>query len=132
MAYRVDGLRELLRVTDQLPKDVKKGVRNELRQVAVPAKDEANRLYLPAMAMPRGRWHGGHSKTRYGISVRKAGTVSIEQRAKGKTKKGRRGNFTDRQSELVLDPTSRHAAPALEKAMGDVLDNLERKWLTGR
>jgi len=125
--FRVEGLRELLRVTDQLPKDVRRGVRDELRKVAEPSRDQANALFLSRVS-PVAR------QTRYGISVRKTGMVSIEQRAKGKSgvKARKRPNFSVLQWEQVLDRVSVAASARMDTAMGGVLDRLERKWLIGR
>ncbi len=120
------GLRELLRVTDQLPKDVKREVRSELRKVAEPVRDDATSLFLSRVS-------SNPSKTRYGISVRKVGTITVEQRRKGKSgrKSAKRPKFTD----LVME---RSLAPALERNEGEivagfnrVLDSLERRWRTG-
>lgn len=123
---RVDGLRELLRVTDQLPKDVKKGVRKELRAVAEPVRDDATRLFLSEVS-------ADPSKTRYGISVRKVGTITVEQRRKGKS--GRRSAKRPKFTDLVME---RSLAPALERNEGEivagfnrVLDSLERRWAVG-
>ena len=127
--FRVEGLRDLLRVTDQLEKDVRLGVRNELRKVAEPARDQANALFLSRVS-PVAR------QTRYGITVRNTGMVEVEQRVKGRGKHGpksvKRPNFSVLQWERVLDPVSVDASARMEKAMGDVLDRLERKWLIGR
>jgi hypothetical protein len=124
--FRVDGLRELLRVTDQLPKEVKRDVRNELRRVAEPVRDSATQLFLSNVSSDA-------RKTRYGISVRKVGTITVEQRRKGTSgrKSAKRPKFTD----LVME---RSLAPALERNEGEivagfnrVLDHLERKWAVG-
>ena len=103
--YRVTGLRELLRVTDQLPKDVKKGVRDELRKVAVPIRDEAQSRFLATIdANPK--------KSRYGISVRKVGTVAVEQRVKSTTSRAnpalKRPQFVELQFQRALDPAAAH------------------------
>lgn len=120
---RVDGLRELLRVTDQLPKDVKRGIRDELRKVAEPVRDDATTLFLANVS-------ANAEKTRYGISVRRTGTISVEQRRKGRSgrKSAKRPKFTD----LVM---ARSLAPSLERNEGEivrgfnrVLDSLERRW----
>ena len=125
-AYRVEGLRSLLRVTDQMGKEVKKGVRDELRAVAEPARSEAQHLFLSDVN-PDERY------SRYGISVRATGMVSIEQRRKSRSRlpQQRRPNFTALQWEKVLDPVAEDTAPMLEEAMMGVLDRLERKWLVG-
>ncbi len=125
--FRVDGLRELLRVTDALPKDVKREVRSELRQVAEPVRDAATALFLSRVSSDT-------RKTRYGISVRKAGTISVEQRKKGTSHRlsAKRPKFTD----LVME---RSLSPAVERNEGEVLagfnrvlDHLERKWAVGK
>ncbi len=124
--FRVTGLRELLRVTDQLPKDVKRNVRKELRAVAEPVRDDATALFLSRVS-------ANPAKTRYGISVRKVGTITVEQRRKGTSgrKSAKRPKFTD----LVME---RSLAPALERNQGEivegfnrVLDSLEQRWRVG-
>lgn len=123
---RVKGLRELLAVTDQLPKDVRKGVRKELRRVAEPVRDEANSRFLADVSPVR-------SQTRYGISVRKVGTISVEQRAKAKTGNPllKRGSFTDLQWSKALGPAVDSHADDMVRAMDDVLQTIQRKWAVG-
>jgi len=118
-AVRVKGLRELLAVTDRLPKDVKRGVRDQLRKVAEPVRDEATARFLSSIA-PDAR------KTRYGISVRKAGTVSVEQRRKRTT--GKHPEFAKAQMRDALIPALEHNERRIVEAMDDVLADLERKW----
>ncbi len=104
-------------------KEASRGVRAELRAVAEPARAEAQRLFLTGVS-PDAR------QTRYGISVRRTGVVSIEQRRKGKTKQPqrKRPNFTALQWERVLNPVAEDTAPLLEQRMQSVLDRLERRW----
>jgi hypothetical protein len=64
--FRVEGLRELLRVTDQLPKQIRRDVRNELRNTATAIRDEAQSLFLTEVSPDV-------KKTRYGITVRRVG-----------------------------------------------------------
>lgn len=123
---RVDGLRELLRVTDQLPKETKREVRNELRRVAEPVRDDATSLFLSRVAANPG-------KTRYGISVRKVGTITVEQRRKGKSgrKSAKRPKFTDLVMERSLAPALERNEAVIVGGFNRVLDHLERRWRTG-
>jgi hypothetical protein len=123
---RVEGLRELLRVTDQLPKDVKRGVRNELRKVAEPIRDDAQQLFLANVS-------DDSRKTRYGVSVRKVGTISVEQRVKGKDRnpRRRRPKFTDLVWDKSLEPAAARNERAVMDGFNRVLDGLERRWRVG-
>lgn len=124
VSIRVDGLRELLAVTDQLDRDARRAVRNEIRDVAVPIRDEAQSLFLSRVS-------GDQRKTRYGISVRKVGTVSVEQRVKGKDRNPlrRRPKFTalvwDRSLQPAADNKENEVAERFEKTM----DGIRQRWL---
>lgn len=124
VSIRVDGLRELLAVTDQLDRDARRAVRNEIRDVAVPIRDEAQSLFLSRVS-------GDQRKTRYGISVRKVGTVSVEQRVKGKDRdpRRRRPKFTalvwDRSLQPAADNKENEVAERFEKTM----DGIRQRWL---
>ena len=123
---RVDGLRELLRVTDQLPKTVKREVRNELRRVAEPVRADAQALFLARVS-------ADPKKTRYGVSVRKVGTISVEQRVKGKDRNParRRPKFTDLVCDRSLEPAADRNQAQVVAGFNRVLDTLERKWRVG-
>lgn len=127
-AVRVKGLRELLAVTDSMPKEVKKGVRDELRKVAVPIRDEAQARFL-AEIEPDAR------RSKYGISVRRVGTVSVEQRVKSKHSRTnvalKRPKFVELQFQRALDPAMEHNERRVVAAMDNVLADLERKWGRG-
>ena len=122
---RVEGLRELLRVTDQLPKEVRKEVRNQLRQVAEPVRADAQARFLTRVS-------SSQRKTRYGISVRKAGTISVEQRVKGKSglPQLRRPKFTALVRQRSLEPAVENNQREVVAGFNRVLDDLERKWRT--
>jgi hypothetical protein len=126
VTVRVDGLRELLRVTDQLPKAVKRDVRNELRKVAEPVRADAQAYFLSRVSSDRG-------KTRYGISVRKTGTISVEQRVKSKDRdpRRRRPKFTDLVWERSLEPAAARNEHEVMEGFNRVLDSLERRWRVG-
>lgn len=94
--------------------------------MAEPVRDDATALFLSRVS-------ANPTKTRYGISVRKVGTITVEQRRKGTSgrKSAKRPKFTD----LVME---RSLAPALERNQGEivagfnrVLDSLERRWTVG-
>jgi len=123
--FRVDGLRELLRVTDQLPKDIKRDVRRELRRVAEPVREDATRLFLSDVAADSG-------KTRYGISVRKVGTITVEQRKRGSGRKElKRPKFTDLVRDRSLTPALERNEREIAAGFNRVLDHIERKWAVG-
>lgn len=119
-AIEVRGLRQLLRVTDQLPKETKKEIRKEIRKVAEPVRDEATRLFLANVSPDP-------SRTRFGISVRKAGTVSVEQRRRRST--GKHPEFGEMQMMEALIPALRNKSEEVMKGMEAVLDFLEREWV---
>ncbi len=125
-SFRVVGLREVLRVTDELPRETKKAVRDEIRKSVEPVRDEAQREMTAWLtkhkASPR--------KTRYGISVRRTGVVSVEQRVKSKGGR-KKPKFVDKQLDSFLVPAANHNMQAVEKGMTDVLERLQRKWVTG-
>lgn len=123
---RVKGLRELLWVTDRAPKDVRKGVRDELRKVAVPVRDEANARFVADVSPDR-------RQTRYGISVRRTGVVSVEQRKKASSgnRALKRPNFTELQWQRALGPAAVSNEDNVVRALDGVLADLERKWNLG-
>lgn len=105
---------------------MRRDIRNELRRVAEPVRQEAQALFLSRVASdPR--------KTRYGISVRKAGTITVEQRVKGKNRAGRfrRPKFTELVRERSLTPAAEHNEPEVLRGFNRVLDSLERRWQVG-
>lgn len=94
--------------------------------VAEPVRAEAQALFLARVS-------GDPRKTRYGVSVRKVGTISVEQRVKGRNRARtfRRPKFTD----LVWARSLRPAAEGNERnvvaGFNRVLDSLERRWTVG-
>ena len=122
----MEGLRELLRVVDQLPKQEKRAIRNELRRVAEPVRAEAQALFL-ARISPDAR------KTRYGISVRKVGSIDVEQRVRGKNRSPqfRRPKFTDLVWARSLEPAAQRNEQEVIAGFNRVLDGLERRWAAG-
>jgi len=117
---RVEGLRQLLRATDQAGKETKKLVRDELRKAAEPVRAEAARLFAPV---------DGRSAARYGISVRKVGTVSVEQRLrKSPNVSARRRNFGPMQMRRALEPALESKSDDVVRALDDALGRLAGDW----
>ena len=94
-------------------------MRDELRKVAVPVRDEATALFLATISRDA-------RKTNYGISVRKAGTISVEQRRRRTT--GKHPEFGALQMKDALIPALEHNERKVVDALDDVLADLERKW----
>lgn len=89
-------------------KDTKRLVRGKLREAAEPIRREASARFL--------KYHP-RSAAKYGISVRKVGTVSVEQRLRKSADVGRRrSNFGGLQMRKALIP-----------ALGSNADQVERK-----
>lgn len=114
---RVEGLAQLLRATDAAGKETKKLVRDELRKAAVPVRDEAARKFEEFS--PR-------SASRYGISVRKVGTVSVEQRLRRTT--GARPDFGSLQMRKALVPALDDKSDEVLDALDEALDRLADRW----
>ncbi len=94
-------------------------MRDELRKVAVPVRDEATARFLASIS-PNAK------KTRYGISVRRTGVVAVEQRRRRTT--GKHPEFGALQMKDALVPALEHNEGRIVKAMDEVLADLERKW----
>jgi hypothetical protein len=116
---KVEGLRELLRATDAAGKETKKLVRDKLRTVAKPVLDAAR----PKLAR-----YDARSAAKLGISIRKVGTVSVEQRMRRTT--GAHPQFGALQMSKVLMPAlSENADQVLhefDRAVDEIEDNFKR------
>ena len=117
---RVEGLRQLLRATDAADKETKKFVRTELRKVAEPVRDEAQSLFQDVSAK---------SAARYGISVRKVGTVSVEQRLRRTT--GKRPDFGSLQMRTALGPALDSKADEVVEKFDEALERIGNRWGAG-
>lgn len=124
-AFRVEGLASLLRVVDAQPKEVSRDIRKALRNVAEPVRRDATGLFVAEV-------DSNPARTRYGISVRKAGTITVEQRI-GRTSdvKKRRRSFAVRQKKHALTPAVERNVATVEREFRGVLANLERRWGRG-
>ncbi len=116
---RITGLKELIAVSDAAGKKTKKDVRDRLRKVA-----------QPVLADAREKLHeySPKSAARLGISVRRTGIVSVEQRLKKTT--GRRPDFGPLQMRKALIPALEENTVRIEmefeKALDDIADRFER------
>lgn len=117
---RVKGLRSLLRATDAAGKETKKLVRDTLRKTAEPVRADAARRFAPID--PR-------SASRYGISVRRTGTVSVEQRLRRTT--GKHPEFGRLQMRRALIPALEANEQRVVADLDDALERLAREWEVG-
>lgn len=119
---RVIGLRELLTVTDAAGYATKKLVRDELRKAALPVKEEAQRLFTPYSEL---------SASRYGISVRRVGTVTVEQRIRMTEGEERGRRWGALQMAKALYPAAEsketEVVSTLEAAVDRLADQFERR-----
>lgn len=104
---KVSGLRQFITATDHADRATKKLVRDELRKAAEPVRAEAERLFSR---------FSPESASTYGISVRRVGTVTVEQRRRKTT--GDRPDWGALQMREAL-------LPALETEQDEVVSRLE-------
>jgi hypothetical protein len=121
MAQRVNvtGVRELVRAADAAGKETKKIVRDRLRKMAEPVLQESRaRLSL----------YDARSASRLGVSVRRSGTVSVEQRLRRTT--GAHPQFGSLQMTEALipalDSNSEEIMRGFEDAVDDIVKVFER------
>jgi hypothetical protein len=118
-SVRVEGLKEFLRAADMAGKETKKLVRNRLREVAKPVLEQSRR------ELSR---YDTRSASRLGISIRKVGTVSVEQRLRRTT--GAHPQFGALQQHSILEPVLASNEDKIEKwfdeAMDDIVDIFEK------
>lgn len=116
---RVTGFRELVRAADAAGKDTKKKVRDRLRAVGEGVRRGAQSRFAPIDA---------RSAARFGVSVRRTGSVTVEQRLRRTT--GRHPEFGALQMRRALEPSLDANEPLLEreleKALDDIIDIFER------
>lgn len=112
---KVNGLAAMVRAADAAGKETKKQVRDALRQSAEPV--------LTAARAKLARYDE-RSASRLGISVRRAGTVSVEQRLRRTT--GARPQFGSLQMTEALmpalDENMDRAEREFEKALDAIAD----------
>lgn len=110
---QVKGIRELVRACDAADKETKKLVRGRLREVAEPVLTDAR------SKLSR---YDARSASRLGISVRRVGTVAVEQRLRRTT--GAHPQFGALQMAEVLIPALDENADEIEKRFEKALDHI--------
>lgn len=122
LTVRTKGVAELVRAADAAGGDTKKRVRDALRAAAVPVRDTVRQRLADAGVSAR-------TISGVGISVRRTGIVSVEQRRR-KTS-GARSSFGAFQMTDAFVPGLQRHAGATERritdAVDDVLDTFGRR-----
>lgn len=119
---QVKGLQQLLRATDAAGGDIKKNTRRRLREAAEPVKQQAQRDLVAKF---------GPKPIRVGVSVRRTGVVSVEQRKRRTT--GRRAQFgteqmTGGKSRRGFVPALEDNASNTERLLQKAVDDTFREW----
>lgn len=114
---QVRGLRQLLLATDAAGGDIKKNTRKRLRQAAEPVKQDAARLLTARY---------GTKPIRVGVSVRRTGMVSVEQRRRRTT--GQRPNFGTQQMRKGFLPALKANEANTVRLMQRAVDETFREW----
>ncbi len=121
-SVQVKGLESLLRATDAAGGSIKKNTRKRLRQAAEPVRAQAQRDLS-------GKF--GADSIRVGVSVRRTGVVSVEQRRRRTT--GLRPDFGRQQ--MHGGKSRRGFIPALEdneantvRLLQEAVDETAREW----
>lgn len=119
-AVRTKGLREFITAADAADRATKKLVRDELRKAAEPVRDAAQQNLQDLNPTP--------DDTRYGISVRRIGLVTVERRRRKTT--GKRWDWGRIQMREALYPAAETeedtVVSRLEVATDTIADRLER------
>lgn len=113
------GLREFIRAADASGKATKKAVRDRLRKVGEIVRDDARGLFAS---------YDERTASRFGVSVRRTGVVSVEQRLRRTT--GKRPDFGGLQMRKALLPALEQDKDKVEReferALDDIADIFER------
>lgn len=113
---RLVGFRELVRACDAMGGELKSLLRDELRKAGEIVRDDARRRFS---AIDVGSAFG------FGVSVRRAGIVSVEQRRRRVT--GKRGDYGALQMRRALMPAVEAKRGEVEKEVEELLDYLGRR-----
>jgi hypothetical protein len=108
---RIEGLRELIRACDKSEKSVKKALRTKLRSAAEPVRRSAESRFSR---------YSSRTASKFGISVRRSGTVSVEQRLRKTT--GKRPGWGSLQMSKGLLPALKAEQPEVIRVFERILD----------
>lgn len=106
-------MREFLRAADAAGKETKKLVRDEIRKIAEPVLADARAKLSD---------YDARSAARLGISVRRTGVVSVEQRMRKTT--GLRPDFGALQMSRALIPALDENTDRVEREFGEAVDRI--------
>ncbi len=121
-AVRVNGLRDLNRALARTSKDVRLGVRKELREVAEPIRSEAEDLAKRRIRNIGPNW----SRMRVGVTQ---DLVYIAPRQRGvKSGPRRRPNLAVRLMEDAMRPALNRHAHEVEKDLDEMLGRVSNKF----
>ena len=113
---RVEGLGDLNRALRRADKDVRAGVRKELRGIAEPIQRTAETLAFSSIRNIGRDW----SRMRIGATL---DLVYVAPQMRGtKTKARKRSNLADLLMDRAMQPALDQHAPEIERRVGDALD----------
>jgi hypothetical protein len=112
-AVEIRGLRELDRAFTQISRDVKRGIRKELRDAGAPVRSRAEQLAVAEIRNIGGRWSG----MRIGVTSRTVYVAPRPRRSGGSPRPNLAG--------LLLN---RAMQPALDEQRDEVIRRLE-SWI---
>jgi hypothetical protein len=123
----VEGLRDLNRSLARMERDVRLGVRRELRSVGEPVASEAESLALGRISgMPKSP---GWAAMRVGVTANSVYVVPVRRGTKTKSRK--RSNLADLMMDRAMQPAFEHHRAEVVAGFDRVLDGLERRWAVG-
>lgn len=120
MTLVVEGLGDLIRVSDQCDRKTKRFVRDELRKTAEPVRDAAIRKFE--------RYDAAVAQ-RYRIVVRRTGVIAVEQ--PGRRTTGLRGDFGSLQMSRALIPGLLENVDRVTDAIDDAIGEIAEFWGRG-
>ena len=126
---RVENYRELQRAFSQLEKEVKAELRNELKHVAEPAREEAERLALANISNVGPKW----SQIKLGVTTRGVYLVPKAHRRGGSPRSNLGGLLLKRSllvaPELVAEPPSEMSHELLVSYIPSENRKTENHWV---
>lgn len=120
MAVVVQGLGDLIRVSDQCDNKTKKFVRDELRKTAEPVRQAAIAKFS--------RYNPGVA-ARYRITVRRTGVIAVEQ--PGRRTTGLRRDFGKLQMDRALVPGLLENVDRVTASINDAIGEITYFWGRG-
>jgi len=125
----LDGLNRALRRSSR---DVRLGIRKELREVAEPVRAEAeHRAHSEISGIARGRGRSHWERMRVGLSLAHD-LIYVAPRQRGVKGRGadprRRPNLADLMMGRAMEPALEHHQAQIEARVGRALDRISERW----